>query len=70
MRALLKPPFEYLAQEVKKAMAGLGTDEDVLTEVHNPLFYKLFLAHYLDKSCIQLTHHFFIHFLFSIPPFS
>ncbi|CAL8104891.1 unnamed protein product [Orchesella dallaii] len=33
MRALLRPPFEYLAQEVKKAMAGLGTDEDVLTEV-------------------------------------
>ncbi|XP_021951892.1 annexin B10 [Folsomia candida] len=33
IRSLLRAPFEYLASDIKKAMAGLGTDEDCLTEV-------------------------------------
>ena len=29
---LMMPPFEYLAQQLYKAMDGVGTDEDVLFE--------------------------------------
>jgi annexin-like protein len=32
--ALMETPYEYLAQELEKAMKGIGTNEDVLTEVH------------------------------------
>lgn len=31
--ALMETPYDYLAHELERAMAGLGTDEDVLTEV-------------------------------------
>jgi hypothetical protein len=35
--ALMEPPMTYLAKELQNAMAGIGTDEDVLTEVQ---YYK------------------------------
>lgn len=46
--ALMETPYEYLALELERAMAGLGTDEDVLTEVNKKLklnffFNKLYL---------------------------
>ena len=31
--ALMESPYEYLAHELERAMKGIGTNEDVLTEV-------------------------------------
>jgi len=31
--ALMENPYEYLAHELERAMKGIGTNEDVLTEV-------------------------------------
>jgi len=31
--ALMENPYEYLAHELNRAMKGIGTNEDVLTEV-------------------------------------
>lgn len=31
--ALMESPYDYLALELERAMAGIGTNEDVLTEV-------------------------------------
>ena len=36
--ALMETPYEYLARELHDAMAGLGTNESVLTEVITVLF--------------------------------
>jgi hypothetical protein len=33
--ALMETPYNYLAQELRDAMAKVGTNEDVLTEVVN-----------------------------------
>lgn len=30
--ALMETPYDYLSLELERAMAGFGTDEDVLTE--------------------------------------